>query len=361
MARRSERASVPRANGARGPVLSVGLVLAGSAAVVTLWFLHEVVLAVLLLFFAVVVAIALSAPVAWFERRGLPRHLSAVLTLLLFFGAIGLVGWLVIPRLVQQVVVLVNNLPALLAGIERELASLLARYPDLQPFVSTGEGGGGGNDLVPTAVGIFRGVGLFSLSLLGGVALAIIFFSTVAYIVLDPRPILRAYIGSLPEGSRRAGVRAYRRAARAVIGWTKASLVIGAIQSVAVFVFLTLMEVPGALVWAALAFFADFIPRIGGYVMAFPPVVLSLTLGPMTAVWVALFYLVSNEILGSIVAPKIRGATMQLHPVLLIFFTLAFALAFGLMGAIVATPAAAFASAYYSEFYLKRPLRREGR
>ena len=76
------------------------------------------------------------------------------------------------------------------------------------------------------------------------------------------------------------------------------------------------------------------------------------------AVWVALFYLVSNEILGSVVAPKIRGATMQLHPVLLIFFTLAFALAFGLLGAIVATPAAAFFSAFYSEFYMKRPLAR---
>ena len=121
---------------------------------------------------------------------------------------------------------------------------------------------------------------------------------------------------------------------------------------------LNLQEVPGALVWAALAFFADFIPRIGGYVMAVPPVVLSLTLGPMTAVWVALFYLISTEILGRVVAPKIRGATMQLHPVLIIFFTLAFALAFGLLGAIVATPAAAFASAYYSEFYLKRPLPR---
>ena len=118
------------------------------------------------------------------------------------------------------------------------------------------------------------------------------------------------------------------------------------------------MEVPGALVWAALAFFSDFIPRIGGYVMAIPPVVLSLTLGPMTAVWVAVFYLVSTEILGSVVAPKIRGATMAIHPVAIIFFTLAFALAFGLIGALVATPAAAFASAFYSEFYMKRPLRR---
>lgn len=356
MARRSTRAAATGEVAARAPALSIGIALSASIAVVTLWFLYEVALAVLLLFFAIVVAIALSAPVNWFVRRGVRRHWAAIATLVLFYFAIAFLGWLVFPPLVEQIVRLANNLPAFLVGIENQLAALLARYPDLQPLARIG---GGGDDIVPAAVDLFRGVGLFSLSLLGAVALTIIFFSTVAYVVLDPKPILKAYLGSLPLGRRRAGMRAYRRASRAVVGWTKASLVVGAIQSVATLIFLSAMDVPGALVWAVLAFFADFIPRIGGYVMAFPPIILSLTLGPMTALWVGLFYLVSNEILGSIVAPKIRGATMQLHPVLLIFFTLAFALAFGLMGAIVATPAAAFAAAFYSEFYLKRPLRRE--
>ncbi len=334
----------------RGPELAVSLALAAGSAVVILWFLHEVMLAILLLFLAAVVSIALSAPVAWFVRRGLSRTLAATLTLFLFFASILLVGWLVIPRLVEQVVSLANNLPSLIADLEREIGALLTRYPDLQPYVTLN---GAGFDVVP---GLFRGVGLFSLSLIGLFALALIFFSTVAYIVLDPRPIVRAYVGSLPLAWRGAGVRAYRRSTRSVIGWARASLVIGALQGLAVFIFLSLMDVPGALVWAVLAFFADFIPRIGGYIMAFPPVILALAMGPMTAIWVALFYLVSNEILGSVVAPKIRGASMHLHPVLLIFFTLAFALAFGLMGALVAAAAAAFASAYYSEFYLRRPL-----
>jgi putative permease len=334
----------------------VSLVVAAGAAIVVLWFLQKIVTAILLLFFALVVGLALSAPVNWFVRRGMTRHWAAILTLLLFFAVLGLLGALVIPLLVSQIAILVNNLPNLLLGIERQLAGLLARYPDLQPLVQPD--GASDASFAPSFVEFFRGVGGLSLSLLGGLALTIIFFSTVAYVVLDPRPILSGYLHSLPYAYRRPGMRAYRRASRAVIGWTKASLAIGAIQSVAVFIFLSLMHVPGALVWAALAFFADFIPRIGGYVMAFPPVVLSLTLGPMTAVWVGLFYIVTTEILGSVVAPKIRGATMQLHPVLLIFFTLAFALAFGLLGAIVATPAAAFFSAFYSEFYMDRPLRR---
>ena len=330
----------------------VGLALAACAAVVTLWFLYEAATAFLLLFFAIVVAMALSAPVAWFVRRGLSRHMAAIVTLLIFFATIIGLGAVVIPRLAGQIAVLARELPDLIARLQQQLASWLARYPGLEPFVNVE---GGTNGTAPSAIEIFTGVGDLSLSLLGGLALTLIFFSTVAYIVLDPRPLVRAYCASLPRAYRGQGMRAYRRAMLSVIGWTEASFVVGAIQAVAVFIFLTFMEIPGALVWAALAFFADFIPRIGGYVMAAPPIILALTLGPMTALWVGIFYLVSNEILGNVVAPKVRGARMQLHPVLLIFFTIAFALAFGLLGAIVATPAAAFASAFYSEFYLKRP------
>ena len=335
----------------------LGFVLAAAAAVAALWFLERIVVAILLCFFAIVVAIALSAPVNWFIRRGLSRRMAAFLTLLLFFGSILILAALVIPQLVGQVVVLGNQLPQLIGRIDHQMAAWLERYPDLQGYFSPQTTSV--RSLVPSASTLFQGLGGISLSLLGVAALGVVFFSTVAYVVIDPRPLLNAYLASLPRAYLPAGMRAYRRAVHSVIGWTKASLVMGAIQAVGVFVFLSLMDVPGALVWAALAFFADFIPRIGGYVMALPPVILALTISPITAVWVAVYYLVSNEILGSVVAPKIRGAAMQMHPVLILFFTLAFALAFGLLGAIVAVPAAAFFSAFYSEFYMKRPLRRK--
>src|ERR1044072_6297869 len=82
----------------RSPLFAswLGFVLAAAAAVVALWFLAQIVIAILLLFFAVVVGIALSAPVAWFMRRGLPRQTAALLTLLLFFGAMERLGALVI-------------------------------------------------------------------------------------------------------------------------------------------------------------------------------------------------------------------------------------------------------------------------
>src|SRR4051812_13231736 len=103
-----------------------GFVLAGAAAVAALWFLERIVLALLLVFFAMVVGIALSAPVNWFIRRGLSRRAAAALTLLIFFGSIILLGALVIPTLAAQMILLGNRLPILLAQIDQQIAALLA-------------------------------------------------------------------------------------------------------------------------------------------------------------------------------------------------------------------------------------------
>src|SRR5437868_5207945 len=114
----------------------LGFVLAAAAAVAALWFLERIVVAVLLLFFALVVSIALSAPVGWFVRRGLSRRWAAVVTLLIFFGAILLLAALVIPTLVGQIVLLSHRLPQLIGQIDQQIADLVASYPDLQGFFS---------------------------------------------------------------------------------------------------------------------------------------------------------------------------------------------------------------------------------
>ena len=329
----------------------LGFVVAAATAVAMLWFLQKILTALLLMFLVLVVGIALSAPIDWMARRGVPRRLAKPLVLVLFMACLVLVGWLVIPRVAAQLVVLFERLPDLVIRLNEQIGDLLSRNPELQRMVA---GSGGVPDFSPAAMGLFQGVGTFSLGLLGAVALTIVFLSGVISVVQRPRPIFRAYLGSLPIRHRLTGVGAYRRSARAVIGWAKASVIIGTIEFLLVFLFLSLLDVPGALVWAALAFFVEFIPRIGNYLMAIPPVLVSLTMGPMTAVYVALFYFVMSEIMGAFVNPRIGGAAMAIHPLLLLFFALAFALAFGVLGALVATPAAAFFTAFYSEFYIKR-------
>lgn len=341
-------------NPPRGPVFPaprprgswIGFVLTAALAVAALWFLERILTALLLLFLVVVVSMALSMPVQALRKHGVPRRAASAIVLALFLAALALIGWLIIPRVAEQVATLVDRLPELIERLNRQIADLLSRYPDLQGWVANGS--------TPDLGAAFEGVSNLSLRVLGGIALTIIFLSGVIGLVSRPRPVLRFYIGSLPRRHRRTGVRAYRRALRSIGGWAEAAFFVGMIEFVLVFIVLTWLDVPGALVWAALAFFVEFIPRIGNYLMSIPPVIVALAVSPMLAVYVALFYLVMGELIGAFVAPRIGGAAMRIHPVLLLFNALAFALAFGLLGALVATPAAAVYTAFYSEFYLRR-------
>lgn len=86
--------------------------------------------------------------------------------------------------------------------------------------------------------------------------------------------------------------------------------------------------------------------------MAIPPTLIALSIDPKTALWVAVFYVALNEIMGNFVVPKVRASTMNLHPISSLIVMLAMGSAFGIAGALIATPLAAFIKAYYETFYL---------
>jgi predicted PurR-regulated permease PerM len=113
------------------------------------------------------------------------------------------------------------------------------------------------------------------------------------------------------------------------------------------------MDIPGVWVWAGVTFFAELIPKIGFYIMAVPPILIAFSISPTTALWVTVFYIVLDEIIGDFVIPRIRSKTMKIHPVSLLVMLLAMTAAFGVLGAFISTPLAAFIKAYYEVFYQK--------
>ena len=137
-----------------------------------------------------------------------------------------------------------------------------------------------------------------------------------------------------------------------LIGWVRANLIGGTIAAILVTIFLTIMHVPGAWIWGSLALFAELIPKIGFFIMSIPPILVALSVSPVTALWVLVFYLALDEVLGDFVMPRLRSNAMKIHPVSGIFLLLAMGSAFGLVGALLSTPLSAIIKAYYEEFYL---------
>lgn len=319
-----------------------------------LWLAHEIMQVLLLLFFAIVFTIVLNAPTTWLESKKVPRMVAALAVFFSVLILLGLFCWLLIPKIVTQVQVLMANLPEYIDNLSKRIGSWLGDYPAMREKMHPGSGGNNLAPALPSVQTILTGIGRYSITVIGTVLLIIFFFCMVVYMLVNPRPLLELYLSFFPDPKKEKAARAFANASVMTIGWMWSNVIAGAIRSVIVWVFLYFMGIPGIWVWAGITFFAELIPKIGFYIMAVPPILIALSIDPVTAAWVTIFYLVLDEIMGDFVIPRIRASTMKLHPVSTLFMLLAMGTAFGVIGALIATPLTAFIKAYYEQFFAKK-------
>ncbi|HZO89369.1 MAG TPA: AI-2E family transporter [Chthonomonadaceae bacterium] len=326
---------------------------------VALWFLDTIALVVLLFVFAFVLVLALNVPVTWLEERRVPRPFGTLLVSLAVVIALSLLGWLVLPRMAEQVVNLSHRLPRDIVSLSARLSELFKHYPIVQRWLQPNAEAL--TRTLPSMPTLLMHVGKITLTVFEILVFAIVVASTVVYTLARPRPLLKNYLAIMPPHLQERAERAFTRGSQMVVGWIYAHLMVGAIEAVCAGLFLTFLRVPGGFIWAAFTFFAELVPRIGPYLMAVPPLLEALAVSPIKALWVALFYTCLNETMGTFVLPFLWGKEMELHPVSLLFAVMALGGAFGILGALLAVPITGFVKAFYEEFYLLRQPKDEHR
>lgn len=317
-----------------------------------LWFLKKISFIVLFFLFAGILVMALNPPVRWLEARRTPRVLATALVCLVGLGVAGGLGWLVAPRIAEQAAQLWSSLPDYLASLSDKVSSLLPNSPRVQELLRMDSRTAG--KLLSSLPTVLGGMLAYTGSIFAFLALLVLFASLVIYMLARPRPLLTGLFTAIPERFRDPTARALAKSSSMVQAWVFSNIIVGGVEAVASWLFLTWMDVPGATVWAALALFSELIPKLGAYIMSVPPVLMALAVDPITAAWTAIFYVLLIEITGDTISPWIRGEQMALHPAFLILTLLAMTSAFGLVGALVSTPLAGVLMAFYEEFYLVR-------
>lgn len=328
------------------------VVLLAAGMVILIWFLYQILSVVLLLLFAIVLALILNNPVTWLEKKKIKRAWGSLIVFGTLILTLAVLGWLIGPKISEQTSGLFKDLPSYGKNLFQTVSSWFSDYPEIQKKIKID--GDSISQSIPSIPKALVKLGNFSLSVLGGLVILIVFISIVIYAVADPRPLVELYLSVFPPAQREKAVAALSKTSVMLGGWIKANLIGGSIEAVLVTTFLSIMDVPGAFVWGALALFAELIPKIGFYIMSIPPILVALSVDPVTALWVTIFFLALNEIMGDLVMPKLRSSTMNIHPVSTLFLLLALGSAFGFAGALLATPFAAIIKSYYEEFYLSR-------
>ena len=103
------------------------------------------------------------------------------------------------------------------------------------------------------------------------------------------------------------------------------------------------MGVPGAFIWAVLAFVTNFIPNIGFVIGVIPPAIIGLLEGgPAMMIGVIVVYSVINVVIQSVIQPRYVGDAVGLSPTLTFLSLIFWTWVLGPLGALLAVPMSLF-------------------
>ena len=321
--------------------------------VALVWTLYLVRDTLLLIYVAGLIAVGLSPLVDRIEQQRLTRRVriprwAAILSVYVaLFTVIGLFVMLMVPPLAAQARDLVTAAPDLLHRAQLWLIErgVLSREVTIGEAVRQAPGAAG-SDAVGTVVSAIWG---FVGGVFGVVTILIVAF----YVLVDADNIVRALVRLFPRPERARVRDALRRAGEKVSAWMAGQLLLGAIIGTTAALGLWILGVPYFYVLALIAGVGELIPIVGPLLAAIPAVAVAFSVSPATALGVAVFFFLQQQVENHVLVPKVMSRQVGISPVLVIMALLIGGSLLGLVGAILAVPTAAILQVLLQELLVE--------
>ncbi|MDP8953048.1 MAG: AI-2E family transporter [Actinomycetota bacterium] len=166
------------------------------------------------------------------------------------------------------------------------------------------------------------------------------------YLLLDKERIARATLRAVPTTIRDQTVELFHTVEDTLVKYLKAQLLLCVIMGVIGFAIAYFTFGSYALLIGLWVGVTEVIPVLGPFLGAIPAVVLALFSGGFAqALLVALLFLVAQQLEGNILQPNIMGGSVGVHPLWVLFGTLAATALYGVVGAVFAVPIVAIVAA----------------
>ena len=321
-----------------GTIVRVLLVI-GVAALV--WYLRELALIVLT---SIVIASAIEPVAKSVTKYRVPRTVAVLAVYLLFFGIFSSIVFFLLPPVLREVSVLLSTLPAYLDTLNLHTTGALtadaaAQTRSLFGDFSLGQTAQQLNAIVSGLSGNF----LATMSLIfGGVLsfLLIVVFSF--YFAINERGIEDFLRVITPVQHESYIIGLWRRSQHKIGLWMQGQFLLALIIGVLVYLGLSILGVPYALVLAVIAAAMELIPVFGPILASIPAIGIAFIDGGLTiALLVLAFYVIIHQFENHLIYPLVVTKVVGVPPILVILALFIGAQLAGILGILLSVPVAA--------------------
>lgn len=290
---------------------------------------------------ALFAALGLDPAVRFLERRGLSRAISVVVVILALIVVVGLILWMIVPIVIEQIASFVRSVPGMIQEFTRSdiYATLEAQFgdqfedlvADVQKFLTD-----------PGNIAAIGGGALqIGASIATGISGAIVVLVLTLYFVATLPAIKTGLLRLAPARDRARAGDITDQITDSVGGYVMGMVVLAFFNAILAFLLYLFLGLPFPPLMATVAFCITLIPLVGSVMFWIIGTGLALFTNPIGALVFAIVYLVYMQVEAYVITPRVMNKAISIPGSLVVIGALAGGTLLGLLGALVAVPVAA--------------------
>ena len=298
----------------------------------------------------------MNPAVDYLERKGIKRIYSIFG---LFILVIGLIVWgvvVIVPKIQEQSMSFVENLPGYLDIIENKVNEILSDpiFSQVQDQLEASN-----EKLIASMTDIIQNLSRSTIqnigSFFGAVATVVLAVITMHFILFyllkDGRQLAPYFVKFLPTKMRKPSLTVLKEMNDQVSSYIRGQLTVAFAVAIMFMVGFSLIGLDYAITLGIAAGFLNLIPYLGSFLAMVPAVFLGIVGGPVLLVKVLVVFVIEQTIEGRLISPLVLGNELSIHPVTILLVLLTSGKLFGLVGVILGIPVYAAAKVIITHIF----------
>ena len=337
-------------------ISGVFIIFAAIAAAIVGWQLRGLLLLVMV---SVVLACSIAPIVDWAEQFRVPRWLGALLTYVAIISTLVGVVLLIGPTVLEQIQLLVRQLPLLLRKAATQTENWALAINDNRPdFTTQIFDQLDVQAIAAWAVRSTRQVALRSFSvttdILGTLLSLVLAIFISGYMLADSKTLTSNFVRLLPVPWDQQVSQQLPEVGSRIGGYIRGRLIVSATLALVTAVGLSFLGLQDfAIGLGAIAGVTNLIPFLGPILGAIPALVVAIPQGGWLVLWVILFYAIIQNIETYLLDPLLVGSSVGVHPLYQLLAVLGGTQVLGIIGALIVPPWVAGGAVLLEELYLR--------